>query len=294
MSSIGEDFGSTTLAPLTFGGAPNEDVTAFLGAVKRVAVLQGRQRDDQWIVDYVESCLRGDAMRWFDGIGPGATQLEWGPLRRLFLERFKNHNMPPASASAPPAAPPAAMRLLVQPSPLPPLYTAIREQCGEVKTKLRKEIVLGHGWIPSHKPTAGIHHEIEINLLEQKDKLPSVYKFAFWDASGADQYRSMIGPYCAGMTRIWLVYDVTDKKSFENVRTWFDLVRRSWPEGQKTLRLIGNKCDLYDQRVVHEDQGRELAEELGIPQFFETSAKTNEGVPEMWDSWFGGRTKYIR
>ncbi|KAG8879015.1 hypothetical protein FRB98_005877, partial [Tulasnella sp. 332] len=106
--SIGEDLNSTTLEPLTFGGAPSEDVTAFLGAVKRIAVVQGRQRDDQWIVDYVESCLRGDAMRWFDGIGSGVTQLEWGPLRRLFLQRFNNCNVSTLSAPAPaPAAPPA-------------------------------------------------------------------------------------------------------------------------------------------------------------------------------------------
>jgi Ras-related protein Rab-8A len=45
--------------------------------------------------------------------------------------------------------------------------------------------------------------------------------------------------------------------------------------------LIGNKCDWNDKRAVSEDQGRELAEELGV-KFIETSAKVNEGVEEAF------------
>ena len=45
--------------------------------------------------------------------------------------------------------------------------------------------------------------------------------------------------------------------------------------------LIGNKSDWTDKRAVTEDQGRELAEELGI-KFIETSAKINEGVEDAF------------
>jgi Ras-related protein Rab-8A len=47
--------------------------------------------------------------------------------------------------------------------------------------------------------------------------------------------------------------------------------------------LIGNKCDWSDKRAVTEEQGRELAAELGI-KFMETSAKVNEGVEEAFFS----------
>jgi Ras-related protein Rab-8A len=47
--------------------------------------------------------------------------------------------------------------------------------------------------------------------------------------------------------------------------------------------LIGNKCDWTDKRAVTEEQGRQLAEELGI-KFMETSAKVNEGVEEAFFS----------
>ena len=45
--------------------------------------------------------------------------------------------------------------------------------------------------------------------------------------------------------------------------------------------LIGNKCDWTDKKAVTEEQGRELASELGI-KFMETSAKVNEGVEEAF------------
>ena len=45
--------------------------------------------------------------------------------------------------------------------------------------------------------------------------------------------------------------------------------------------MIGNKSDWNDKRVITEQQGRELAQELGI-QFMETSAKVNEGVEEAF------------
>ncbi|KAG8870976.1 hypothetical protein FRB98_001149, partial [Tulasnella sp. 332] len=53
---------SATLEPLVFGGSPSEDVTEFLGAVKRMAVLHGRHDDDTWIIAYAESCLRRQAL----------------------------------------------------------------------------------------------------------------------------------------------------------------------------------------------------------------------------------------
>ncbi|KAG8874213.1 hypothetical protein FRB97_006075 [Tulasnella sp. 331] len=130
--SISDEPSSIPLEPLTFGGAPNEDVTAFLGAVKRIVVVQGRRRDDEWIVDFVESCLRGDAMRWFDGLESSAP-LEWSQLRRLFLAKFNNYNISPINAPAP--APSPAARLPVHSAPTAPLPSAVNALFGgEVRT----------------------------------------------------------------------------------------------------------------------------------------------------------------
>lgn len=97
---------------------------------------------------------------------------------------------------------------------------------------------------------------------------------------------------------ILLVYDVTDERSFNStpilpsrmatpdtpldIRTWHSNIEQHASEGVNKI-LIGNKCDWTDKRAVTEEQGRELAAELGI-KFMETSAKVNEGVEEAFFS----------
>jgi len=92
---------------------------------------------------------------------------------------------------------------------------------------------------------------------------------------------------------ILLVYDVCDERSFNSnhllllslildIRTWFQNVEQHATEGVHKI-LIGNKCDWTEKRVISEDQGRALAQELGIP-FMETSAKSNINVEEAFFS----------
>ncbi len=79
---------------------------------------------------------------------------------------------------------------------------------------------------------------------------------------------------------IILVYDVTDERTFENIRTWFTTVKQHANDDAQ-LMLVGNKCDDEESRTVSYDQGRELANELGIP-FIEASAKTNINVDSIF------------
>jgi len=78
---------------------------------------------------------------------------------------------------------------------------------------------------------------------------------------------------------IFLVYDVTDERSFDHIRAWHSDIEQHAPGVNKIL--IGNKSDCTGTRAVTEEQGRALAEELGI-EFLETSAKINEGVEEAF------------
>ena len=96
---------------------------------------------------------------------------------------------------------------------------------------------------------------------------------------------------------ILLVYDVTDDRSFNSmsciyhyslvqshictdIRTWHANIEQHASEGVNKV-LIGNKSDWTDKRAVSEEEGRELAEELGV-KFIETSAKINEGVEDAF------------
>jgi len=90
---------------------------------------------------------------------------------------------------------------------------------------------------------------------------------------------------------ILLVYDVTDEKSFGNIRTWFSNVEQHASEGVNKI-LIGNKCDWDEKRVVSTEQGQALADELGIP-FLEVSAKSNINIEKAFYSLAGDIKKRL-
>ncbi|KAG8991151.1 hypothetical protein FRB94_012708 [Tulasnella sp. JGI-2019a] len=127
MKSVPDASGPVPLEYLEFGGRPNEDVSRFLGDIKRAAVIQGRHSDDEWMVSYAESCLRGDAMEWFDEICSGDTAMDWRTLRKAFLGRFHRRNSDLASISLPAAAREvtASMRPIVREGPNAPLPTSV-------------------------------------------------------------------------------------------------------------------------------------------------------------------------
>eukprot|EP00467_Chlorarachnion_reptans_P003557 CAMPEP_0114501656 /NCGR_PEP_ID=MMETSP0109-20121206/8612_1 /TAXON_ID=29199 /ORGANISM="Chlorarachnion reptans, Strain CCCM449" /LENGTH=118 /DNA_ID=CAMNT_0001679395 /DNA_START=381 /DNA_END=737 /DNA_ORIENTATION=+ len=79
---------------------------------------------------------------------------------------------------------------------------------------------------------------------------------------------------------ILLVYDVTDENSFQNIRNWIRNIDQHAAEGVEKL-LIGNKCDMKDQRMIEKERGTILANEYDI-KFFETSAKQNINVTEAF------------
>lgn len=68
--------------------------------------------------------------------------------------------------------------------------------------------------------------------------------------------------------------------SLSDIRTWHANIEQHASEGVNKI-LVGNKCDWTEKRVVTEESGRELAEELGI-KFMETSAKVNQGVEDAF------------
>lgn len=85
---------------LTFEGRDDEDVTLFLRNVNRVAFSQGRQRDDNWTCDYLQTCLAGRALRFFAGLDE-SVQISWKSLRQAFLDQFDQ-----SSIVFPPSQPP--------------------------------------------------------------------------------------------------------------------------------------------------------------------------------------------
>ena len=106
-------------------------------------------------------------------------------------------------------------------------------------------------------------------------------KYLIWDTAGEDRMKTMTYAYYRGCHVVLIVYDVTSKKSFENVTTWVECVDK-FAKTNVLRILVGNKTDLEDKRVISKEEGKKLAEENGL-KFYEISAKTMNGLVEMFE-----------
>ncbi|CAN6663721.1 ras-related protein Sec4p [Trichomonascus vanleenenianus] len=130
---------------------------------------------------------------------------------------------------------------------------------------------------PSFITTIGIDFKIRTIDLDGKR-----VKLQVWDTAGQERFKTITTAYYRSAMGILLVYDVCDRKSFNNIRTWYENVKEHANE-DVVLILVGNKCDMGEQRVVTFDEGKALADELGIP-FMEASAKTRDHVDDSFFS----------
>jgi len=128
---------------------------------------------------------------------------------------------------------------------------------------------------PSFITTIGIDFKIRTIELEGKR-----IKMQIWDTAGQERFRTITTAYYRGAMGILLVYDVTDDKSFQNIRNWIRNIEQHAAENVNKI-LIGNKCDLVDKKVIDTSRGKALADEYKI-KFMETSAKNSINVDDSF------------
>ena len=102
-------------------------------------------------------------------------------------------------------------------------------------------------------------------------------KLQIWDTAGQEKYKGLIPSYVRNSSIVFLIYDISVKTSFDNIPKWISFIRSI---ENTTLVLCGNKIDVSEREVKKED-GEALAQKEGIA-FFETSAKTGEGIKSMF------------
>ncbi len=107
-----------------------------------------------------------------------------------------------------------------------------------------------------------------------------IVKLQIWDTAGQERFRTLTSSYYRGAHGIIIVYDVTDRDSFDNVRQWMHEIERFANPGVCKI-LVGNKCDMEEIRKVTTDEGAELARHFEIP-FLETSAKNSINVEQSF------------
>ena len=107
------------------------------------------------------------------------------------------------------------------------------------------------------------------------------YTLNLWDTAGQEKYDSLTKIFTKNANVIILVYSIVDKKSFQSLNKWLNLVKEINGEDGYAIGVAANKSDLYKQSVVPDSQGQEYAKKIKAI-WKSTSAKDEDrGIEEL-------------
>ncbi|GER34462.1 RAB GTPase homolog A4A [Striga asiatica] len=125
------------------------------------------------------------------------------------------------------------------------------------------------------KATIGVEFQTRTMVIQHKS-----VKAQIWDTAGQERYRAVTSAYYRGAVGAMLVYDITKRQTFDHIPRWLEELR-SHADKNIVIILVGNKCDLEDQRAVPTEDAKEFAQNEGL-FFLETSALEATNVEEAF------------
>lgn len=143
------------------------------------------------------------------------------------------------------------------------------------KTAILDQFANGHfdGFYIS---TIGIDFNVKIIALDQDTKV----KLQVWDTCGQERFRALTRSYYRNAHAVIIVYDITNRSTFEKAKIWIKEVDNYVDKSVLTV-LVGNKTDLYLTRQVQYYEAHKLAEE-NFMDYFETSAKYDNNIETLF------------
>ena len=124
-----------------------------------------------------------------------------------------------------------------------------------------------------HVSTIGVDYKTVVTMVKGK-----LVKLLLWDTAGQERFSVVTGNYYRNADCFVIVYDATNRTSFEHVETWMTQIKEHHDCGPNTVTLLlANKNDLVKEVVVSETEGKAKADSLGA-LFVPTSAKTSSNV----------------
>ena len=106
-------------------------------------------------------------------------------------------------------------------------------------------------------------------------------KIQLWDTGGQERFRAIVRSYYRNVVGGFLVFDVTDRTSFDELNKWLEDAKEGAHPREPTFVLVGNKIDdEKNPRVVSQQEAKQFAQRLGM-DYIETSAKTGQNVDEL-------------
>ncbi|OHT07470.1 Ras-related protein Rab-43 [Tritrichomonas foetus] len=125
----------------------------------------------------------------------------------------------------------------------------------------------------SHIPTVGgSYSRISITSSTQ-----CVFDIGLWDTAGQERFRNVVPMYFQNANIILVVYDITNRESYDNIGSWIELANQKAPANTKLI-LIGNKSDLDDIRAISLSEMQDTRDHFKFFGAVETSALNGRGV----------------
>lgn len=125
-----------------------------------------------------------------------------------------------------------------------------------------------------HNITIGVDFGAKyVNIGDKKIKLQ------IWDTAGQERFRAITRAYYRDAAACILLYDVSCRKSFNDLDKWVDDVKSM--SNNINIILVGHKSDLVYERVVSYEEGKEYAEKHNM-LFIEASSIKNENVEDVF------------
>ena len=124
-----------------------------------------------------------------------------------------------------------------------------------------------------HIHYTGHHFKLKQIMIDKE-----MIRLQIWDKEAVILYRNPF-VHCRGVDAIIFVYDITQRRSFEQVCIYYEMIKKHGKDSV-IVKLVGNKCDKEEIRQVSFEEGQNLANSFGI-SFMETSCKTNKNVNEL-------------
>ena len=122
------------------------------------------------------------------------------------------------------------------------------------------------------------------NIKDEKEFDKKKYSFKIYDTAGQERYKSISLNYIKLGDGFLLVFSVDNKETFDKLEEWIQNIYDSVSIDEKVIFLVGNKID-SPNRVVKREEAEAFAKNKKF-RYFETSAKTGEGVEELFDELY--------
>ena len=124
--------------------------------------------------------------------------------------------------------------------------------------------------------TIGVDFKVKTISIDNK-----IIKLQIWDTAGQERFKTITSSYYRGGHGIIIVFDLTNRVSFENISMWLNEIK-SFNGNDLPKLLVGNKSDLCDDRIINQTEIKEFAEKNKLI-YFETSSKDSVNIYKIFE-----------